>query len=595
MSSAEQPPEKKIDYRLIQRLLTYLQPYKGWIIVVTILSIVSSALGPYRPRLIKHVIDDYVAQHITDGFIWQCLVILGVVLLQSTLQYTLTFGMQWVGQRVLYDIRMQIFDHILRLPFKIIDKTPVGRLVTRVTNDVEALNELFSSGVVLIFSDIMVILWILFFMFALEWRLALYTISVVPLLLFAASIFRKKVRVVYGKIRIQIARMNSFLNEYITGIMTVQLFGQEKNQYEKFDEINTEHTKLQLQSINYYATFFPVVELLSSVAICVVLYKTADIIGLLQTTGLQGKEYTGTLVAFLMYAEMFFRPVRDLTEKYNTLQSAATASERIFELLDTPLEQQHQNTQNVKPLEQEIEFRNVTFSYDDTRDVLKNVSFSIKKGQTVAIVGATGSGKSTIINLLCRFYDYQQGQILIDGVDIREFDARQHRSRIALVLQDVFLFSRSVEENIKLGRERVSNEIMNNTIHAIGAGFVDNLPEGYQTQVMERGATLSTGEKQLISFARAVVDNPDILILDEATSSIDTKTELMIEKAIVQLLEGRTSLVIAHRLSTIQRADSIIVLHHGEIAEIGNHDKLLKLNGLYKKLYTLQYAQEHHR
>lgn len=575
---------QKLDYSLLGRLLTFLRPYRLWIVLGFAITIVSSALGPYRPMLVKEGIDEYIKKNNSDGLLLHVLWIFAILIMHGILQYALTYVMQWVGQRVLNDVRLTVFNHIQKMSLRFFDKTPVGRLVTRVTNDVEALNELFSSGVVLIFSDILVLAWIVGFMFYIDWKLALLTIAVLPALLVAASIFRKKVRIVYGKIRIQVARINSFLNEYISGITTIQLFGQESAQYTTFDDINTAHTKLQIQSITYYAVFFPVVEMLSSVAICLVLWYAAGSI-------LSGFMTIGTLISFAMYAEMFFRPVRDLTEKYNTLQSAITASERIFELLDTkPEHEQNLQAQPVKPLQESIEFKNVSFSYDGERDVLNNVSFRVKKGDMVAIVGATGSGKSTIINLLCRFYDYNRGEIMIDGKDIRSLDIAAHRARIALVLQDVFLFSRSVEDNIRIGRDSISNDTVHSTAQSLGASFIDSLPQQYNTQVMERGMTLSTGQKQLISFTRAVVSDPELLILDEATSSIDTETEQMIDAAIDKLLAGRTSLVIAHRLSTIQRADTIIVLHHGEVAEQGSHEELLKANGIYARLHALQYA-----
>ncbi len=578
-------PEAKPNYGYLRRLLAYLRPYRMWVLLGLVISIVSSALGPMRPRLIQMGIDDYIKASDTHGLLWHCALIVSVIVLQGVLQFGLTYLMQWVGQRALLDIRMVVFDHIQAMSLRYFDKTPVGRLVTRVTNDVEALNELFSSGVVLMFSDILVLAWILGFMFSINWQLALYTIAIVPFLLTAATIFRRKVRIVYAQIRVQIARMNSFLNEYVSGVLTVQLFNQQEEQSRTFDQTNTEHTRLQIQSITYYAVFFPVVELLSSIAICTVLWYTAG-------HYLSGFMTIGTLVSFVMYAEMFFRPVRDLTEKYNTLQSAVTASERIFELLDTEASPEHKASlgATAQHFEHSIEFRDLCFSYDGKQDVLRHVNFTVNKGEMVAIVGATGSGKSTLINLLCRFYEYERGHISIDGVELRDINAESHRARIALVLQDVFLFSRSVRENILMGRDYISDEQMKQVATSLGAEFIEQLPQGYDTQVMERGTTLSTGQKQLISFTRAVVSNPEILILDEATSSIDTETEQLIDAAIAKTLAGRTSIVIAHRLSTIQRADRIIVLHHGEIAEQGKHEELLAANGLYSKLHRLQYS-----
>lgn len=585
--------EKKPPVRLLRRLLRFLLPYKWWIALGLVVTIVSSALGPLRPRLVQLGIDNYIRAGNPHDLLNHCLLILGVLILQGVLQFTLTYLMQWVGQKALLDIRMVVFDHIQRLPLRVFDTTPVGRLVTRVTNDVEALNELFSSGVVLIINDILVLAWILGFMLSIQWELTLYTIAVLPFLLTAATIFRRNVRIVYGHIRVQIARMNSFLNEYITGVTTVQMFNQQKQQAAQFDEINAEHTRLQIQSISYYAIFFPVVEMLSSIAICTVLWYAGG-------HYLSGFMTIGTLVSFVMYAEMFFRPVRDLTEKYNTLQSAVTASERIFDLLDQPTEQTEQEASSLvtagipaQPLTTAIHVDHLNFSYTPDRPVLRDISFTVRKGEMVALVGATGSGKSTIINMLCGFYEYQSGSIRIDGTELRDLDRKSHRSRIALVLQDVFLFSRSVRDNILMGRTTITDEHMRTVAASIGADFIDSLPNGYDTQVMERGSTLSTGQKQLLSFARAIVSDPEIIILDEATASIDTETEQLIDRAMEKTLKGRTSIVIAHRLSTIQRADRIIVLHHGSIAEQGTHDELLRHKGLYSKLHRLQYAQPH--
>jgi ATP-binding cassette subfamily B protein len=578
---------KKLDVSLLRRLLQYLKPYTRWIIFGFFLAIISSTLPPLRPLLTKIAIDDYVVPANQVGLLEMVFIIVGVMLLGSIIQYSLTYLMQWIGQKVLLDIRLAVFKHIQRFSLRYYDTTPVGRLITRVTNDVEALNELFSSGVVLIIADALLIIAIVCFMLYTSWKLTIATIIVLPLLFIATTIFRRKVRVVYAQIRTQIARMNSFLNEYITGATTIQLFSRQASMFTTFDDINSTHTKLQLQSVGYYARFFPVVEMIGSLALSAIIWYAARTIF--------SKEMTvGVLIAFMQYSEMFFRPIRDLTEKYNTLQSAMAAAERIFGLLDT--ENAIEDAPDATPLEkfsESIEFRNVTFAYDGVNPVLKNLNFTVKKGQTVAIVGATGSGKSSIINLLCRFYDFQEGDILIDGRSIRSIKQESLRARIALVLQDVFLFSRSVGENISLGREYISNESVRESAEALGASeFIEQLPNGYETQMIERAANLSVGQKQLISFSRALATNPDILILDEATSSIDTETEQLIERSINRLLEGRTSIVIAHRLSTIQRADLIVVLHQGEIREIGTHEQLIGLHGLYSKLHTLQYKEQ---
>jgi ATP-binding cassette subfamily B protein len=576
----------KVDYRLLRRLLSFLAPYRFYIVGAVTLTLVSSALGPLRPYLTRIAVDEHIVKGDLPGLGVFIAIILGLVILQGATQYALSLLMTWIGQSVLLDIRNTLYRHVERMALRFYDTTPVGRIVTRVTSDVEVLNELFSSGVVLMISDIMVIAWILTFMWNTSATLTMLTIVILPFLLVASFVFRRKVRVVYNLIRRQVARMNSFMNEYVTGMSVVQLFRQEDRMSKQFAEINAEHRDLQDRSIFYYATFFPVVEFLSAVALAIIVWYAAGHIG-------TGEMTIGMLIAFAQFTEMFFRPVRDLTEKYNTLQSSVVASERIFNLLDTKLTVD--DAPNAKPLgqlERGIEFRDVNFSYDGTTQVLRNVSFSVEKGQTVAIVGATGAGKSSIINLLCRFYEYQGGDIIIDGRSIRQIDQESLRRRIAVVLQDVFLFSRSVEENVTLGRSDITREHVISVAKALGAhDFISRLPNGYDTNVRERGAVLSVGQKQLISFCRALATDPDILILDEATSSIDTETEHLIESSISTMLKGRTSIVIAHRLSTIQRADRIVVLHHGEVAESGTHRELLLSGGLYAKLHALQFAQ----
>jgi ATP-binding cassette, subfamily B, multidrug efflux pump len=584
--SEAEPDVSKVDYRLLRRLLAFLAPYRFHIVGGVALTLVSSALGPLRPYLTRIAVDEHIVKGDLPGLTTFIAIILGLVILQGATQYSLSLLMTWIGQRVLLDIRNTLYRHVERMALRFYDTTPVGRIVTRVTSDVEVLNELFSSGVVLMISDIMVIAWILTFMWNTSVELTLLTIVILPFLLIASFIFRKKVRVVYNLIRRQVARMNSFMNEYVTGMGVVQLFRQEDRMTRQFAEINAEHRQLQDRSIMYYATFFPVVELLSAVALSIIVWYAAGHIG-------TGEMTIGMLIAFAQFTEMFFRPVRDLTEKYNTLQSSVVASERIFNLLDTKLTVD--DAKDAKPLshlERGIDFRNVSFSYDGTSPVLHDVSFSVKKGETIAIVGATGAGKSSIINLLCRFYEFQGGDILVDGTSVRSVQQESLRRRIAVVLQDVFLFSRSVEENITLNRPEISHEHVVEVATSLGAhDFISRLPNGYDTNVRERGAVLSVGQKQLISFCRALASDPDILILDEATSSIDTETEQLIEQSISTMLKGRTSIVIAHRLSTIQRADRIIVLHRGNVAEQGTHQELIDADGLYAKLHRLQFGQ----
>jgi ATP-binding cassette subfamily B protein len=583
----EPTAKKKIDYRLLRRLLVFLKPYRFHLVGAIVLTLSASALGPLRPFLTRIAVDDHIVKGDFPGLLMFTGLILGLLFLQGTLQYCLSLLMTWIGQRVLLDIRNTLYRHAEGLSLRYYDTTPVGRIVTRVTSDVEVLNELFSSGVVLMISDVMVIVWILTFMWNTSHELTLLTITVLPFLLIASFIFRGKVRKVYDKIRRQVALMNAFVNEFVTGISIVQLFRQEQRMQKQFSEINAEHRRLQDQSIMYYATFFPVVEFLSAVSLSIIVWYAAGNI----TSGVMT---IGMLIAFSQFTEMFFRPVRDLTEKYNTLQSSIVASERIFNLLDTTM--RVDDAPDATPfsgLKQGIEFRNVSFSYDGTIPVLRDVSFSVAKGQTIALVGATGSGKSSIINVLSRFYEYQGGDVLIDGQSIRSIRQEDLRKRIAIVLQDVFLFSRSVADNISLDRDGITRAEVERAAVALGAdAFIRRLPHGYDTNVRERGAVLSVGQKQLISFSRALVTDPDILILDEATSNIDTETEQIIERSISTLLKGRTSIVVAHRLSTIQRADAIVVLHRGEIAEVGTHQELLQRGGVYAKLHALQFASE---
>lgn len=586
MSSTDEQLYAKIDYTLLRRLIAYLKPYRLSVVFALLLTFVAAALAPLRPFLSTKAVDNYIHFNDSSGLLTTVCIIAGIILLHAVIQFSLTILMQWVGQKVLFDIRTELFRHIQKLSLRFYDTNPVGRLVTRVTNDVEALNELFSSGLVLMLSDILMLVGIVVYMFITSWQLTIITLMVLPFLFGATVVFRKRVRVVYSEIRKQIARMNTFLNENISGISTVQLFNREKQQYNEFDGINKLHTDYQVRSVFYYAVFFPVVELLSTLALGMVLWYTA---GHLFT----GEVTVGMLVAFIQFSEMFFRPIRDLTEKYNTLQSAMAASERIFGLLDTKAYVHNSNTEATPAtFSQSVEFKDVHFAYDGITPVLKGVSFFVNKGESIAIVGATGAGKSSIINLLTRFYEFQKGDILIDGKSIREIPTEFLRKQIAIVLQDAFLFSRSIADNISMGDESITREKVIETAKAIGVSdFIEQLPDKYDTVILERASNLSSGQKQLLAFCRALAADPNILILDEATSHVDTETEQLIEKSIEKLLAGRTSIIIAHRLSTIQRADRILVMHQGELREQGTHQELLALGGLYAKLYRLQYHE----
>jgi ATP-binding cassette, subfamily B, multidrug efflux pump len=580
---------KPLDTSLLKRLLEFLAPHKKLVIVTLALTILVAAVGPLRPYIIREAIDNYVAHGDTSGLTWAIFQIFALLVVQGVVQYSLTMLMQWIGQNTILDVRTRLFTRLQELSLRYYDTTPVGRLVTRVTNDVEVLNEVFSSGLVMMISSIFVIFWIVIFMFKTSWELALATIVVVPILMIGTNIFRKAVRVQYQEIRTQVARMNAFMNEYITGMNIIQLFSQEDRQRDTFDAINQAHTDAQVRSVFYYAVFFPFIEMMGTLSLSIVIWYAAGRV-------LEGTMTVGMIVAFSMYGEMFFRPLRELSDKYNTLQSAMASSERIFQLLDEEsIVRDNPNAAPMQRFEHSIEFRNVDFAYDasPTNLILRSVNFSVEKGKTVAIVGATGAGKSSLMNLLCRFYEFQGGDILVDGRSIRDIQQRSLRRRVAIVLQDVFLFARTIGENITLGNEEISRETMVAAAEAVGAHeFIAQLPEQYATPVTERGSTLSVGQKQLISFARALATDPDLLILDEATSSVDTATEQQIEHAIGTMLAGRTAIVIAHRLSTIQRADKIIVLHNGKVYEQGSHQELLESNGLYAKLYRLQYKEQ---
>jgi len=578
---------KAYDSRLMKRLLRYLKPYRLHVVLGIFLSIIVSGMEAVRPWFTKHAVDMNIAQGDEHGLLLTATLFLVVLIVRGVIQYANVYLTQWVGQRTIFDMRMQVFEHLQQLGLRFYDRTPIGRMVTRVTNDIEVLNEMFSSGIVMVFSDVFTIIGILYFMFSMNWELALVSLSVLPLLFYGTFLFRRKARETYREVRLQVARINSFTQEHITGMMVDQIFNREKKSFEKFSKINAAHRDANIKSILYYALFYPGVELIGALAVGLIIwYAGVDALG--------GSVTVGTVMAFLQFNEMFWRPIRDLSEKYNIMQTAMASSERVFKLLDDQtLILNPQAPITLNNVRGEIEFNNVWFAYNDEGWVLKDVSFKIHPGETVAFVGHTGAGKTTIINLLCRFYEFQRGQILIDGIDIRQVNKEDLRRHLALVLQDVFLFSGDIKSNINLGNDEIALDRIKAAARVVGANrFIELLPNQYEAEVKERGATLSVGQKQLISFARALAFNPRILILDEATSSVDTETELLIQQAIRKLLQGRTSIVIAHRLSTIQRANKIIVMHKGEIREIGTHQELLALEGIYYKLYKLQYKEQ---
>ncbi len=578
---------KAYDSTLMKRLMGYVKPYKSYVILAILLNIIVAGLGPLRPYLTKIAVDDAIADKDYNTLLIISIILIGTLLFQAIIQYALTYFTQLMGQKIIYDLRIKVFSHIQKLSLKYFDNTAIGKIVTRVTNDVEALNELFSAGIVMVFSDVFIIIWIFGFMFFMSWKLALITLSVLPILFYATFLFRKKVRDAYRQERKFLSGLNSYMQEHITGINIVQIFGREKAEFKKFLGINANYRNALIRSVFYYATFYPVVEILSSISIALIIWYGGGSV-------IQETMTIGVLFAFIQYTEMFFRPIRDLSEKYNIMQTAMAASERIFEVLDDKtIIPNQENVKEIGRLKGEVEFKNVSFAYKADEYVLKDVSFSITPGETVAIVGATGAGKTSIISLLTRFYDIQKGEIRVDGINIKELDKHELRKKISVVLQDVFLFSGDIESNISLNSSEISIEKLEEAANIVGADkFIQQLPGKYGEEVKEMGATLSVGQKQLISFARALAFDPQILILDEATSSIDTETEILIKHAIEKLLVGRTSIVIAHRLSTIQNADKIIVMHKGEIREIGTHQKLLAKKGIYYKLYQLQYKEQ---
>ncbi|MBM2840344.1 MAG: transporter-like protein [Bacteroidetes bacterium] len=584
---------KAYDASLMRRLLKYLRPYKWHVVAGILMSIVASGMEAVRPYFTKVAVDENIAQGDKHGLLMTTLFFLGVMVLRGVIQYLNTYLTQWIGQRTIFDLRMEIFEHLQRRGLKFFDRNPIGRLITRVTNDIEVLNEMFSSGIVMVFSDVFTIIGILWFMFSMNWELALVSLSVLPLLFYGTFLFRKKAREAYREVRLQIARINTFMQEHITGMMVDQVFNREEKSFKRFDGINALHRDANIKSIFYYAVFYPGVDLIGALAVGLIIwYAGRDV--------LSGSITIGTVMAFLQFNEMFWRPIRDLSEKYNIMQTAMASSERVFKLLDDKTSIDDPTVPAELPsMRGDIEFRNVWFAYNfgptdaDTEWVLKDVSFKINAGETAAFVGHTGAGKTTIISLLARFYDIQKGEILVDGMNIKHVRQADLRKHIAVVLQDVFLFSGDIKGNIGLGDETIADDRIKAAARVVGANkFIERLPAQYDEEVKERGATLSVGQKQLISFARALAYNPKILVLDEATSSVDTETELLIQSAIKKLLHGRTSIVIAHRLSTIQNANKIIVMHKGEIREMGTHQELLAHGGIYHKLYQLQYKEQ---
>ncbi len=590
---------KLYDAATARRLLRYLYPYRRLVMVALVLTLVINLVRQLGPLLTMWAIDDYIKPaalgQLNLEVAFDGIVLLSVAYLLS-LAVTLGIGyfqdvlLNTIGQRVMYDLRDQIFRKLQSIELAYYDRNPVGRLMTRLTSDVDALNELFTSGIIEVLGDIVLVAGAMGMMFYYSWELSLVSLTVIPLLIAATAWFRRGAREGFRLVRTKIARLNAFTQEHLSGAQTVQLFNREEKALAQFAEINAEHRQANIDTIFYYAVFYPLVNLISAIGIALLVWYGGGLV-------IQQELTIGALVAFLQYTQRLWQPIQDISDRYNVLQAAVVASERIFKLLDTPdrIVSPARPRLPVRgvPAQGQIEFRHVWFAYKDEEWVLKDVSFVVEPGQSVALVGHTGSGKTTITNLLMRFYDLQRGEILLDGVDIRLWELRKLRENFAVVLQDVFLFSGDIASNIRLGNQAISDERIQwaaREVHA--SSFIERLPERYATRVRERGAGFSVGQKQLVSFARALAFDPRILVLDEATSSIDTETEQLIQQAIGRVMAGRTSIIIAHRLSTIQRVDKIIVLHKGEVRELGTHQQLLRQRGIYYKLYQLQYKEQ---
>ncbi len=589
----EEAIEKTYDLRVTLRLLGYLKPYWRMAAVALVLTFLTNILFSQQSYFTKVAVDDFITPKKTEGIWAFAFLFFSVFLFRFIFSYLQEILLNTVGQKVMFDLRTQIYTKLQKQEVGYYDKYPVGRIITRITSDVDALNELFTSGVIDVLGDLVVIFAIIGMMFWLDWRLALVSLITIPLLFAATNWFRKRARVGFDMVRTRLAKLNAFLQEHISGAQTVQLFNAEAKTEKRFHDINDDYRNANIETVYYYAIFYPLVDFISAVGIALVIWFGGY--SLLTSVAAGGAALTiGTVIAFVQYSQQLFQPIRDLSDKFNVLQAAIVASHRIFVLLDLPVQiVTPEQPKKVGKAVGKIEFQNVWFAYKKEDWILKDVSFSIEAGESIALVGATGSGKTTVTNLLMRFYDVQKGKITLDGVDVRDWDLQSLRENFAVVLQDVFLFSGSIADNIRLGNRAIDNDKIVWAAREVHADeFVRKLPGNYQSEVRERGAGLSVGQKQLISFARALAFDPKILVLDEATSSIDTETEQLIQQAVDRVMQERTSLVVAHRLSTVQKCDRILVFHHGELREAGTHNELLALRGLYWRLYQLQYTDE---
>ena len=577
---------KAVDINLLRRILHYVKPYRRIFLWSLLLTLALAALAPLRPFLIEYTLDKFILENDSSGLITMTLLMIGLLLVQTVVQYFHTFLTNILGQSVIKDLRVSVFNHISSLRLKYFDRTPIGQLITRTVSDLETIADIFSEGLIVIVGDILQVAVIIAFMLYTDWELTLIVLIPMPFLIAASYVFKEAIKSAFQAVRTEVSHLNTFLQEHITGMSIIHYFARERQEMRKFKIINARHRDAHIRSNWYYSIFFPVVEIISAISLGLLVWYGSKSI-------LENEISPGVVVAFIMYINMLFRPIRELADKFNTLQMGMVGAERIFNVLDTQEITENPGTLQPETLQGKIEFSHVWFAYNDEDWVLKDISFKVMPGETLALVGATGAGKSSTINILNRFYEISKGSVKIDDVDLRDYELGYLRSRIATVLQDVFLFSDTIANNINLSNQDITREKLVQAAKDVGAHeFIERLPGGYDYNVMERGATLSAGQSQLISFIRALVYDPKILVLDEATSSVDTETEELIQKAINQLMKGRTSIVIAHRLSTIQNADKIIVLDHGEIKEIGSHQELLKLDGHYRRLYDLQFNSE---